>query len=48
MLGAQLLAELDVDSSNLTKDSATYKAAKTLGEKTSRMNEQQRGQSFTV
>lgn len=45
VLGAQLLAELDVDSSNLTKDSATYKAAKTLGEKTSRMNEQQRGQS---
>lgn len=45
VLGAQLLAELDVDSSNLTKDSATYKAAKILGEKTNRMNEQQRGQS---
>lgn len=45
VLGAQLLAELDVDSSNLTKDSATYKAAKTLGGKTARMNEQQRGQS---
>lgn len=44
-LGAQLLAALDVDSSNLTEDSATYKAAKTLGAKTSRMNEQQRGQS---
>lgn len=45
VLGAQLLAELDVDSSNLTKDSATYKAAKTLGAKTARMNEQQRRQS---
>lgn len=44
-LGAQLLAALDVDSSNLTEDSATYKAAKTLGAKTNRMNEQQRGQS---
>lgn len=45
VLGAQLLAELGVDSSNLSKDSATYKAAKTLGSKTAIMNEQQRGQS---
>ena len=33
-LGTQLLAELDVDSSNLGKNSATYAAAKTLGSKT--------------
>ena len=45
VLGAQLLAELDVDSSNLSKDSATYKAAKALGSKAAIMNEQQRGQS---
>ena len=44
-LGTQLLAELDVDSSNLGKNSATYAAAKTLGSKTKIMNEQQRGQS---
>lgn len=44
-LGTQLLAELDVDSSNLGENSATYAAAKTLGSKTKIMNEQQRGQS---
>ena len=46
--GNKLLSEIDVDSSQLGKDSKTFKAAKSLGSRTSIMNESQRGQSRQV
>lgn len=46
--GNKLLSEIDVDSSQLGKDSKTFKAAKSLGSRTSIMNEDQRGQSRQV
>lgn len=46
--GNKLLSEIDVDSSQLGKDSKTFKAAKSLGSRTSIMNEGQRGQSRQV
>lgn len=46
--GNKLLSEIDVDSSQLGKDSKTFQAAKSLGSRTSIMNEGQRGQSRQV
>lgn len=46
--GNKLLSEIDVDSSQLGKDSKTFKAAKSLGSRTSIMNEGQRAQSRQV
>lgn len=46
--GNKLLSEIDVDSSQLGKDSKTFQAAKSLGARTSSMNESQRGQSRQV
>lgn len=46
--GNKLLSEIDVDPSQLGKDSKTFQAAKSLGARTSSMNESQRGQSRQV
>ncbi len=46
--GNKLLSEIDVDSSQLGENSKTFKAAKSLGSRTSSMNEDQRGQSRQI
>ena len=46
--GNKLLSEIDVDHSQLGENSKTFQAAKSLGSRTSIMNEDQRGQSRQV